>query len=230
MPNVGPGCCRPACFDVGGELNAMTSDAHRTHSVASIPISPAGDAGNSPNTSSAIARSVLRHGVRSRRVPRGPRPDVSACQVTAPCHTHARGKVEQELDDRWWLGLRSTAVESVYAHKFTVVLKFGEGSALTIESDAYVRASRREPATPAVTDNEDGTVATSHALLSLIGQQVPSSVGFKTGAIRLAFESGALLTVPHDEQREAWQLTGPSGRTWVSLPGGGLATFPGDPS
>lgn len=83
---------------------------------------------------------------------------------------------------------------------------------------------------PGGTHNESGAVSTSDALLSLVGQQVLSSVGFKTGALRLVFESGALLTVPYGEQYEAWQLTGPSGRMWVSLPGGGLATFPGDPS
>jgi hypothetical protein len=77
-----------------------------------------------------------------------------------------------------------------------------------------------------VTHNEDGTVSTSDALLSLISQQVLSSVGFKTGALPLVFESGALLTVPYGEMYEAWQLTGASGRMWVSLRGGGLATFP----
>ena len=33
-----------------------------------------------------------------------------------------------------------------------------------------------------------------------------------------------------DGHYEAWQLTGPSGRMWVSLPGGGLTTFPGGSS
>jgi len=140
-------------------------------------------------------------------------------------------EVEQELDDRWWVGLRARALESVDAHEYTVVLDFGEGSALTIESAANVGATRREPETTAVAHNEDGTLSTSDALLSLIGQKVLSSVGFKTDELRLVFESGALLTVAHGEHYEAWQLTGPSGRTWVSLPGG-LATFPSprDPS
>jgi hypothetical protein len=120
-------------------------------------------------------------------------------------------------------------VESVDAHEFSVVLNFGEGSALTVESAANVRASAREPETPAVTHNEDGTVSTFDALLSLIGQRVVSGVGFKTGALRLVFESAAWLTIPFGDQYEAWQLTGPSGRMWISLPGGGLATFPGEP-
>jgi len=138
-------------------------------------------------------------------------------------------EVEQELDDRWLLGPRAITLESADANEFTVVLNFAEGSALTIESVANVRTSTGAAETPAVTHNDDGTVSTSEALMSLIGQQVLSSVGFKTGALRLVFESGAVLTVPYGEQYEAWQLNGPSGRMWVSLPGGGLATFPGDP-
>jgi hypothetical protein len=137
---------------------------------------------------------------------------------------------EQELEDRWWLGLRSRAVESVEASEFSVVITFGGGSALTIESSANVRPNARAAQTPAVTHNEDGTVSTSEALGSLIGQRVVSAVGFKTGALRLVFESGAWLTIPFGAHYEAWQLTGPSGRVWVSLPGGGLATLPGAPT
>lgn len=142
-------------------------------------------------------------------------------------HRGVGSEVEQELDDRWWLGLRSRALQSVDAQGYMVVLDFGSGSVLTITSAANVRAASA-PGTeaPAVTSNEDGTVSASEALMSLTGQRVLSSVGFKTGMLRLVFESGALVTVPHGEQYEAWQLTGPSGRMWVSLPGGGLATFP----
>lgn len=121
-------------------------------------------------------------------------------------------------------------MESVDAYEFSIVINFGGGSALTIESSANVRACARAAETPAVTHNEDGTVATSEALVSLIGQRVVSGVGFKTGALRLVFESAAWLTIPFGEHYEAWQLTGPSGRVWVSLPGGGLATVPGAPS
>ncbi|MEQ7011352.1 DUF6188 family protein [Actinopolymorpha sp. B17G11] len=154
---------------------------------------------------------------------------MSGCRVIARDKLALVGsEVEQELDDRWWLGLRARVLESVDAHEFTVVLNFGGGSALTIESAASVRAAAAPGTeTPAVTRNEDGTVSASDALTSLVGQQVLSSVGFKTGALRLVFESGQLLTVPMDEHYEAWQLTGPLGRMWVSMPGGGLTTFPG---
>lgn len=137
-------------------------------------------------------------------------------------------ELEQELDDRWWLGLRGTALEAVGPQDFMVVLDFGGGATLTIESRASVRAvSAPGTEAPAVALNDDGTLSASDAMLSLVGQRVLSSVGFKTGDLRLVFDSGQMLRVPHGEHFEAWQLTSPSGRTWVSLPGGGLSTFPG---
>lgn len=140
-------------------------------------------------------------------------------------------EVEQELDDRWWLGLRGRPLEAVDPQDFTVALVFGGGSALTIESAATLRAGSTPGAeTSAVALSEDGALSASDALLALVGQRVLSSVGFKDGDLRLVFDSGQMLSVPHDEHYEAWQLTGPSGRMWVSLPGGGLATFPGSTS
>jgi hypothetical protein len=134
---------------------------------------------------------------------------------------------EQELVDRWWLGLRGRTLEDVTGHEFTVVLDFGEGSTLTIEAATNIApTTARDEEIPAVIHHADGTVSTADALLSLIGLRVLSAVGFKTGALRLVFESGRMLTIPFGDQYEAWQLTGPSGRMWVSLPGGGLASFP----
>lgn len=135
-------------------------------------------------------------------------------------------EVEQELEDRWWFGLRGATVQSVDTFEFQVVLGFGHGSALTIESIANFRAAPDCPEAQVVTLGHDGTISTSDALRTLIGQQVMSGVGFKSGALRLVFDSGELLTIPPGERFEAWQLTGPSGRMWVSLPGGGLATIP----
>lgn len=169
----------------------------------------------------ADRESALPHRVRSAlSTPgRNVRPNVTLALVT--------GEVEQELDDRWWLGLRARRVESVDTHGVQVVLNFGQGCALTIEAVASIRTSLGGTDVPALTHGEDGTVSTFNALLSLVGQQVLSAVAFKSGKLRIVLESGALLTVPPGEQYEAWQLTGPSGRIWVSVPGGGLTTSPG---
>lgn len=133
--------------------------------------------------------------------------------------------VEKELDDRWWLGLRSRRLESVQTHDFAVVLNFESGAALTVEAAASSRLTTSLGETPAVTQNEDGTIARADALLPLVGQHVLSGVAFKTGGLRIVFESGALLTVANGTQHEAWQLRSTSGRAWVSLPGARLASF-----
>lgn len=135
---------------------------------------------------------------------------------------------EQELEDRWWLGLRDRTVVSVDADEFSVCVAFGDSSALTIESPATFKSGPDHPAIPALMFRPDDTVIISDGLLSLEGQRVRSGVGFKTGSIRLVFDSGAHLLVPFDEHYEAWQLTGPSGRTWISMPGGGLTTIPAE--
>lgn len=147
--------------------------------------------------------------------------------ASCPCETPAVGSEdEQELEDRWLLGLRGRSVESVDVYEFSVAIAFGRGSALTIESPADLQLAPTGPRLPAFERDSDGMVSASDAVLSLVGQSVASSVGFKTGSLRLVFETGARLRVPFDEHYEAWQLTGPTGRTWVSVPGGGLATFP----
>jgi len=136
---------------------------------------------------------------------------------------------EQELEDRWWLGLRYQTIVSVDAGKFSARVAFGDGSELAIESQATFKPGPVEPGVPALSVRPDNTVAVSETLHSLVGRRVLSGVGFKTGYLRLVFDNGAQLLVPFDEHYEAWQLAGSSGRTWISMPGGGLSTFPGEP-
>jgi hypothetical protein len=72
---------------------------------------------------------------------------------------------EQELEDRWLLGLRGRSVESVDVYEFSVGVAFGGGFALTIESPANLHPAPRAPKVPALTLNSDGTVSGSDALL-----------------------------------------------------------------
>jgi hypothetical protein len=129
---------------------------------------------------------------------------------------------ERELDDRWIVGLRGSPVESITVNEYNVVMTFGGGTVLTIEGRAeLVRKDQ-----PVVSFNDDDTATSSDVVGSLTGSRVLSGVVFKTGGLRLVFDTGARLRVPFDPRHEAWQLTGPSGRMWVSLPGGDLGTFP----
>jgi hypothetical protein len=153
---------------------------------------------------------------------------LSVGRLTAlSCQTATVGsEVERELDDRWWFGIRGSAVEAIEVAEFSVGIKFGGSAALTIESAAALGDSSAPRGTTAISINSDGTISASERLMSLVGRRVVSGIGFKTGDLRLVFEPGDFLTVPAGDAYEAWQLTGPSGRLWVSLPGGGLACFP----
>ncbi|MFF4518496.1 DUF6188 family protein [Streptomyces mirabilis] len=53
----------------------------------------------------------------------------------------------------------------------------------------------------------------------------PSAVAFKSGTLRLVFDTGHHLTCSSDPSFEAWQVTGPAGWRFVSLPGGDLAVW-----
>lgn len=148
----------------------------------------------------------------------------------AACETPVVGsEEEQEFADRSSLGLRGSSVESVDVDLYQVLVGFSDRSVLTIECPADL-ASASGQLQPAVTVGIDGTVTVSDALLAVLGTWVVSGVGFKNGTLQLAFSSGVELRVPFDADHEAWQLTGSSGRTWLSVPGGGLATFPGESS
>lgn len=132
----------------------------------------------------------------------------------------------RELDDRWWLGLRGSTVESVTASDYQIVVTFSGGSALMIGG----RAELDQHDQPALRFNGEEPVAGSDVLRLIPSALVVSAVAFKTGALRLVFDTGTKLRIPFDPHYEAWQLSGPTGRTWVSLPGGGLSLFPPETS
>lgn len=133
---------------------------------------------------------------------------------------------ERELDDRWWLGLRDTTVESVATNEYSVVVSFSGGNTLTIEGRTEIVQNDGL----AVSFIDDEAVTAFDMLRSLAGARVLSGVAYKSGSLRLVFDTGAKLHVPFDAHYEAWQLTGPSGRMWVSLPGGGLTPVPREPT
>lgn len=141
-----------------------------------------------------------------------------------------RDGTEVEHDDRWWLGLRERSLEAVVVHEFMIALDFGDRRVLIVEGNATLATGPGARTIPVVSDDAGGAIRVSPGLLDLRGQMVLSAVAFKTGGLRIVFESGAQLAVPADEHYEAWQFTGSSGRTWISLPGGGLSLLPANAS
>ncbi|MFB7337023.1 DUF6188 family protein [Streptomyces adustus] len=128
-----------------------------------------------------------------------------------------------EHADRWILNLRGMSVTKISVD-FRLVLAL----------DADWEAAWQVPvslshgtvhANPSVLLNpESQDVA---AALALFGAKVLSAVAFKSGTLRLVFDTGHHLTCSSDPSFEAWQVTVPTGWRFASLPGGGLAVWSG---
>ena len=127
-----------------------------------------------------------------------------------------------ELEDRWILGLRGSRVVKISVDfRLALTLDSGwdvaiEGPALLSYGSALTNSCQR--LTPHAQD-----VA---AALQLFQASVVSAVAFKTGSLRLVFDTGVHLNCPVDPVCEAWHVSGPRGRRYVSLPGGGVAVWP----
>jgi hypothetical protein len=128
-----------------------------------------------------------------------------------------------ELEDRWLVGWRGLRVEQLRVD-YRLVLVLGDDSELAVEQSATVsdhpgKAAdvRRARIVP-----EAGDVA---AALPLLRKTVLSSVAFKSGALRVVFDSGHQLEVQPSDEFEAWTGVGPGAMRWVCLPGGGLSVW-----
>ena len=79
-----------------------------------------------------------------------------------------------------------------------------------------------DPSVLLAPESQDVAVA-----IPLFGATVLSLVAFKAGGLRMVFDDSTHLTCPSDPSFEAWQIVGPQGWRFVSLPGGDLAVWPG---
>lgn len=126
-----------------------------------------------------------------------------------------------EHDDRWILNLRGRGVAGITVdYRLTLVLD--EGWEVVLETPARLSSgsAHTNPGVLLVPENQDVAAA-----LPLFGTKVVSAVAFKSGTLRMVFEDGTHLTCPTDAAFEAWQITGPGGRRFVSLPGGDLGVW-----
>ncbi|MFF3440815.1 DUF6188 family protein [Streptosporangium sp. NPDC002721] len=128
-----------------------------------------------------------------------------------------------ELEDRWLLPYRGMQVVQVrVSYQLTLLL---DGDAhVNIETTATLTSGplSAPDAKPVQLAPERQEVAPA---LALFGATIVSSVAFKSGALRLVFDTGTHLTVKPDSHYEAWSTCGPDGLLFVCLPGGGLSIF-----
>ncbi|MDX3246591.1 DUF6188 family protein [Streptomyces sp. ME18-1-4] len=134
------------------------------------------------------------------------------------------GSVFVDHEDRWILGLRGLTVTRIGVdHQLSLGL--GVDAWLTLEGPCWLtdgsagKDGRQETVVP---ERQDVAAA-----LALFGAMAMSAVAFKTGSLRLVFDNGIRLECRADPSFEAWQMTGPEGRCFASLPGGALAVWSG---
>ncbi|MFJ4845644.1 MULTISPECIES: DUF6188 family protein [unclassified Streptomyces] len=128
-----------------------------------------------------------------------------------------------EHQDRWILNLRGMSVTKISVD-VRLVLALDSGWEVAMEAPVKLSHGTAHANPSVLLNPESQDVAAS---LALFGAKVLSAVAFKTGTLRLVFDTGHHLTCSSDPSFEAWQVTGPSGWCFASLPGGDLAVWSG---
>ncbi|WP_328760634.1 DUF6188 family protein [Streptomyces sp. NBC_00271] len=126
-----------------------------------------------------------------------------------------------EHEDRWALNLRGMSVTKISVD-FRLVLLLDSDWEIALEAPVNLSHGTVHANPSVLLKPESQDVA---AALSLFGAKALSAVAFKSGTLRLVFDTGHRLTCSSDPSFEAWQVTGPAGWRFVSLPGGDLAVW-----
>lgn len=125
----------------------------------------------------------------------------------------------------WWAltPLREMSVTRITVD-FRLVLVIDSDWEVALEAPARLSrgAIHYPPSVLLIPESQDVAAA-----LALFGAKVLSATAFKSGALRLVFDTGHELVCSSDPSFEAWQVTGPSGWRFASLPGGELAVWAG---
>ncbi|WP_245726858.1 DUF6188 family protein [Streptomyces longwoodensis] len=126
-----------------------------------------------------------------------------------------------EHENRWILNLRGWGVTGITVD-YRLTLALDDGWEVVLEAAAWLSSgpAHTDPGLLLLPETQDVAAA-----LPLFGTKVVSTIAFKSGKLRMVFEVGAHLTCPADAEFEAWQITGPGGWRFVSLPGGDLGVW-----
>lgn len=146
------------------------------------------------------------------------------CRHAAVHCAEVHESVFAEHEDRWILGLRGLAVTKISVD-YQLSLLLGSVSWVVLEGPCGLSqgsAGKDHPQEMLDPGRQDIAAA-----LALFGAKVMSAVAFKTGSLLLVFDNGLHLNCRSDPSFEAWQMTGPGGWRFVSLPGGELAVWSG---
>jgi hypothetical protein len=131
------------------------------------------------------------------------------------------GPIERE--DRWILNLHGLSVIRISVD-FRLMVTLAGGWEVVLEGPTRLSSGSARVSPGVLLTPESQDVA---AALSILGAKASSAVAFKSGALRMVFDEDTHLTCPPDASFEAWQIIGPRGWRFVSLPGGDLAVWSG---
>ncbi|MDX6742929.1 DUF6188 family protein [Actinocorallia sp. A-T 12471] len=131
-----------------------------------------------------------------------------------------------EHEDRWLLNYRGLLITKI-SIDYRLTLLLGADVEVVVECPARIShgplSNPKNPSTAVVPERQDVAAA-----LSLFGAKVLSAVAFKSGGLRMVFDTGLHLNCPADPSCEAWQATGPGQWKIVSRPGGDLSVWRGE--
>ncbi|MER5386055.1 DUF6188 family protein [Streptomyces sp. NPDC002688] len=128
-----------------------------------------------------------------------------------------------EHEDWWVLNLRGMSVTKISVD-YRLVLALDSDWEVALEAPVNLSHGIVHANPSLLLKPESQDVA---AALALFGANVLSAVAFKSGTLRIVFDTGHHLSCSSDPSFEAWQVTGPTGWRFASLPGGGLAVWSG---
>lgn len=118
------------------------------------------------------------------------------------------------------LDLRGQAVTRVCFDAALTVLISGDFE-LRVETQVVLQASAGDRVS---FDPESPDVA-ALPLIRLVRDVITNAKVGRVGDLVIEFESGTKLTVPADDDYEAWGLVGPKGRRVTCMPGGEIAVW-----
>ncbi|MEV6775727.1 DUF6188 family protein [Streptomyces syringium] len=123
----------------------------------------------------------------------------------------------EELKDRWILGLRGTPV--------TTVSRSSEGSELTIllACGAELKISGTMRLTHGAATSPNAVPVAAEELDGLVGATIASAVAFKSGSLRVVFDTGHHLNAPGGEHKAAAHVRKTGDFDWSHKDGRGSA-------
>ncbi|MEV0686052.1 DUF6188 family protein [Nocardia sp. NPDC050378] len=122
-----------------------------------------------------------------------------------------------ELEDRWILPLRDQAVMSTTWRNNAIELATNEGSVITVGTAALLSPGHATKSDP---DRRPLITWDASVVEEVVCARIISSVGFKSGTLRVKFANGWTLLARKDDAVATVRFS--DGRSWRQTPSGAV--------